>query len=363
MYLIMGLIMIIFILLITIYTFFYFKKILILFNLNKRLRYFLNIILTLIITFLSVNIWGVSAIVVLHWLFISMLLDLVIYLIKRIKKKDLSNYISLKLIPLLITILILGYAYFNMTNVVETKYNVYTSKNLSQDYKILAITDLHFGTTMDKKDLDKLINKFNANQYDIVLLGGDIVDENTSKKEMIDCFNLLGKIKAKYGIYFIYGNHDTQPYTTRPRFTNNDLINNIQNNNINLLVDEEININEDIILFGRNDLSRNIKRLDTKDIIKKFDQKKFLLVLDHQPLDISYNANLGFDLQISGHTHAGQIFPAETFIKYFINEVAFGHEEKGEYDIIVSSGMGGWAYPLRTSRHSEYVTIILQEKD
>lgn len=84
------------------------------------------------------------------------------------------------------------------------------------------------------------------------------------------------------------------------------------------------------------------------------------MLLDHQPGKLKENEEAGFDLQISGHTHAGQIWPTGPLMELMgINEINYGHRRLNTLDVIVSSGIAGWGYPVRTGGHSEYVMIHL----
>ena len=91
--------------------------------------------------------------------------------------------------------------------------------------------------------------------------------------------------------------------------------------------------------------------------MEKVDRNDFLLLIDHKPLELDVNADLGYDLQLSGHTHGGQIFPTGLFTKLFGNGMNYGYEKIKDFQVIVSSGMGGWAYPFRTGSNSEFLVV------
>ena len=81
-------------------------------------------------------------------------------------------------------------------------------------------------------------------------------------------------------------------------------------------------------------------------------------MLDHQPLGLNDNAATSVDLQISGHTHAGQIWPTGTLMQLMgISELNYGYKKIEDMDMIVTSGIGGWGYPIRTGKHCEYVIV------
>ncbi len=360
MFVLVVVILFVFVGLLGFYTYKFCNRFLSLFDFKKRPKVIVSLVVSCLAIIISSNMFRSGAMIVIHWFIFSLLVDLLFYIIKR---KTHNEYVRLKnsgVIPVVLTIIVMLYAHYNMVHVVRTNYTVNTDKELSQNYKVLLITDLHFGTTMDIKKLANVVNKINKNVYDFAILGGDIVDENTTKQQMADCFKLLSHINTRYGMYFTYGNHDKQTYTKEKAYSEEELASNITQHDIKILKDDVVSVNNEIIVFGRDDVSMNDKRLDTKEVTAAFDKDKFWLVIDHQPLDISYNAKLGVDLQVSGHTHAGQMFPLNQFIEMFINEVSFGHETRGDYDVVVSSGMGGWGFPLRTSAHSEFVVIDIK---
>ena len=88
------------------------------------------------------------------------------------------------------------------------------------------------------------------------------------------------------------------------------------------------------------------------------DQERYYIVADHQPRDMDENASAGYDLMLSGHTHAGQMWPVGLFTTLFDRgTVNYGQKSFGDMELIVSSGMAGWGYPLRTGKHSEFVVV------
>lgn len=318
----------------------------------------------ILIVVLCSNPYGVWIVIFVHLLVFSLITDMVFYLLKKKSKKNYGIYDS-GIIPILLTCITLVYAYFNMTNVVLKEYNVYTKKTLNDNYKVVLISDLHFGTTMGIEKLESYSKKIELLNPDFIILAGDIVDENTSNKEMKEAFRILGNIKSKYGVFFIYGNHDKSRYNDNKNYTVDELKAAIDNSNIVSLVDDNYIINDEIILIGRDDVpySNNVGRKSSEELISGLNQDKFLLVVDHRPLDIEKNESLGYDLQLSGHTHGGQIFPTGIFNEILkTNELNYGYKKINDFQVVVSSGMGGWDYPLRTGNNSEYVIInIIRE--
>ncbi len=295
-----------------------------------------------------------------YLLFFSLLVDL-LYLIfilitRRKKNKVISKIYYLGIIPIILTASMITYGYFNMNNVVETSYS-FESNKLSNDYKMALISDTHFGTIQDKRLMEEKANYLSSLNLDLLVLDGDLVDDQTKKEDMESLFRIIGNIKTKYGIYYVYGNHDRQPYEDRRTFTNPDLENNIKLNNISILQDDHTIINNEIVLIGREDKSKKRKSMD--NLLDGVDKTKYLLVLDHQPVEIEENSNKGIDLELSGHTHARQIWPIGLAFT-IMGTYNYGLYTVNNLNLIVTSGFAGWGYPIRTEKHCEYVIINLK---
>ena len=321
---------------------------------NKIIIY----ILTIILTICSINAFHISGIFLIYTFLISFVIDFIYMFLKnKINNKKIIKIYNLTVLPVFITIIIFIYGFINMRNIIKTEYTINTNK-LNQDLKILFISDAHYGEVLNNKTFKKTINKINKEEYDIVILGGDITDEGTTAEEMNSVFNLISKINNKYGIYYVYGNHDKQNYSGNKKYETEQLNKVLKENNITILNDEFNIINENIVLIGRNDISQPRKELN--EIITS-DESKYMITIDHQPTEYNKNKELGIDLIISGHTHAGQLFPIGLLIDLFkTSEMSYGHKTIGNLNAIVSSGISGWGYPIRTSSHSEYVVINIK---
>lgn len=264
-------------------------------------------------------------------------------------------------IQLLTVCLILGYGYYNLGHPVKTEYTVISDK-LSGDYEMVFLADTHYGTIQDPQALRKMVADVNSLKPDFIVLGGDIVEEGTSGSDMREAFQLLGRLKSRYGSYYVYGNHDRQTYTKTPAYTEKELAQVIEKNGITILTDRYKVLNQELILAGREDISRGgSQRLCSRELLKRADSSKFLIMADHQPLEAEENAAQGVDLQVSGHTHAGQIFPIGWLLRWSGSPV-YGLYRMGGCRVIVSSGFAGWGFPIRTQERSEYVVIHLKKE-
>lgn len=266
------------------------------------------------------------------------------------------------IVPFLIVCLMFGYGAYNMTQLVRTEYTV-TSDKFSHNYRIILITDTHYDTIQSPDVIKNKIEEMNALQPDFVVLGGDIVEEGTSKEAMQEVFQVLGNIDAKYGVYYVYGNHDKQPYTDQPAYTEKELEQAISSNGITILKDQWIAINDDLLLAGRDDAAwgNQSGRASVEELLQGADRKRYMVMLDHQPIEAEENAGQGVDLELSGHTHAGQIFPVG-YISEWTGTLNYGEYQRDNCKVIVSSGATGWGYPIRTEGKCEYVVIDLEKR-
>ncbi len=323
----------------------------------KIYSFILMVIPASLIGYICSNAWSKYLIIMSHYCAFSLLFDL-LYLIfyKLIKKNKVIKIIHYStVLPIIITTGILIYGSYKMNNVIESNYS-YTSTKIG-NYKIALMADLHYATIQDPKLLDDKIDIMNNYNLDFVVLAGDIFEENTPKDKLNDFANKISKLNTKYGIFYIYGNHDRQPYKPRT-FTDLDIENALSNVGVKVLNDEYVIINNEIALFGRDDLSNHKNNNPRRSVesVKNEIGDKYFIVVDHQPKDINECAKCGVDLMMSGHTHAGQIWPLGTF-RRMLSHYIYGEYKKDNTTLIVTSGFTGWGYPFRTEESCEYVII------
>ena len=262
------------------------------------------------------------------------------------------------LIPLLLTSSILGYGIYNLHHIKPTSYTLFTDKDI-EPTKIVFLADLHYPTGMTPYSLTKLVSHLEKENPDFYALGGDIVDEFTTKDEMETVFAELGKLSQTAPVYYVYGNHDNQHYASHPSFTKETIKKVLHQNQIQLLQDTVVE-NENLTLIGREDAEEK-DRKSLEELIGPADDD-YKIVLDHQPVELDNCVQNDIDLQISGHTHRGQIFPLGFLSNLFrVNEHDYGIKQQEGFTQITSSGINGWGFPLRTEGKSEYVVIHIKK--
>ena len=296
--------------------------------------------------------FSAAGILYLHLVILCALSGLLARFIRSPKAKRL---LCSGLPALVLTLLIGLYAYVNMCTVRETDYTVSTPKPLSRPYTVVLVTDTHYGNSLNTERLTRLCADISAVHPDALLLGGDIVDESTAAEGVREIFSLFGGVKTTYGVYYVSGNHDRGTYR---RGGANDIEAALAGTGIVFLRDEAVPLGEDLLLLGRRDAGDRA-RVPVSELLAGQDPDRFCVILDHQPRQYAENAAAGADLTLSGHTHAGQIFPAGYLTTVFGSELNYGMTERDGMHAIVSSGASGWGFPLRTSRHSEFVAVTV----
>ncbi len=323
-------------------------------ELSKGLKIVLKVV-SFLLAALMMNIFSLYTLFMFHFIVINMICEGICYLLFK-ENQFLKKICRLCLLPICLSALLLGYGYVHIRDVHMTHYTIQTKKSLSQSYRIAYLSDLHYSNTMNKKRLEEYCHQIENYKPDVIILGGDIVDEQTTYTQLQEVFETIGNMTCPDGIYYVYGNHDHSSYTLTPNYTVNQLNKAITSNNIILLSDTLIQIDNELTIVGRDDRSFNKQRRKSEDFLQFIDDDHFILLLDHQPVELQKNNMLKYDLQLSGHTHSGQIFPLGYFIDMF-GEMNYGYKSFDHLQVITSSGMVGWGYPIRTQGISEFVII------
>lgn len=309
-----------------------------------------------LIGILCLDFFSSVGLVLLHLLVFALLTEPLHLLLRRRGGARWDRLFRSGLLPVAATALVLALGYFNMYHVVRTVYTVETDKALTEPYRILMISDTHYGSITKEDGLGALCARLEAEDADLLVLVGDLVDERTTAAEMEQLFSQLGAVHTRDGVYFVYGNHDEQKYDASPAYTPAELRAALADSGIVPLEDQTVSPAAGLTLAGRADVSPGRAAVDA--LLNGADRQDFVVLLDHQPVDYAAAAAAGTDLLLSGHTHAGQIFPAGYFSELLSSsELYYGRRQVGGMCAVVSAGAAGWGYPIRTQGHSEYVVL------
>ena len=223
---------------------------------------------------------------------------------------------------------------------------------------LVAVSDIHLGTIVCKSRLEKIISEINKLRPDLVLLPGDVVDEDVAPVIKQNLGETLRTIQSRFGVVAITGNHEyIGGADAACRY--------LMEHGITILRDSSIKINDSVYVVGREDFSINRfsgkRRKSLQELMASIDQSYPVILMDHQPFRLDEAASHGIDLQLSGHTHHGQLWPFN-FITKKVYELSWGYKKKGATHVYVSCGVGTWGPPVRTGNHPEIVNIRLAFK-
>ncbi len=215
-----------------------------------------------------------------------------------------------------------------------------------QQLKIAFISDFHLRETTSRHLMERFVEKVSTVNPDIVLIGGDVVEGDRQDERLGEFEAQFRRLKPKYGVYGIPGNHDLHGVSAITFF---------DRAGIRLLQDAVEKIDRAFYLVGRND-GRSGGRKSISELLRDCDGSLPVIVLDHRPTDLDHISRTGADILLSGHTHNGQLFPVSLFVKRQY-ELSWGYKLKNRTHVFVTSGIQVWGPPVRTAGTSEILVI------
>jgi len=226
--------------------------------------------------------------------------------------------------------------------------------NLPENWKgkkIVQISDLHIGHIHKKKFLDKVVKEVNSAQPELAAITGDLFDGMDGAMDYLP--EAVNSIKAEKGVYFITGNHETY-------FGLKNVYEILKDTKIIPLYDRVVDIaGLKIIGVSYPERGANKNLAETIGRLKKDFYGQPNILLYHSPTDIEAFKESGVNLQLSGHTHKGQIFPFGFITKFIFKGYDYGLFKMGDYTLYSSCGTGTWGPPMRTGNTPEIVVITL----
>lgn len=320
-------------------------------------------IVAFLATYFALGLWNVF-IVYLHVLFFWLVSDLIGKQINKVWKCERKYYLA-GIVAIVLSVSYLSYGYYMAHHVIETDYTFETSKDMGVEgdkLRVVAFADSHLGATFGWEEFDGYIDRMNALNPDIVVISGDYVDDDSDIEDMLKCSEALGRLKTTYGVYFVLGNHDKGYYAGSREFSEADLLEKLEQNNVTVLRDEIVNVVGNVYILGRLD-SQVYDRKEMSDYDAELFKDNYVITMDHEPNDYDNEAVAGVDMVVSGHTHGGQLFPFnEAGVWFGMNDKTYGTERRDNTDFIVTSGIGDWALDFKTGCVAEYLVIDIEQK-
>ena len=262
---------------------------------------------------------------------------------------------------LTVFILVLGIVSYGAWNARHPRVNHYDltiakpAGSLKQLH-VVMVSDIHLGTIVHNDHLTKMVKTVNQLKPDLVLFAGDVFDETIKSSDKQQIAENFIKLSAPYGVFAVLGNHEYIGGNAE------EAIKYLGEAGVKVLRDSTQEVAGSFYLVGRDDLSservNKVKRQSLKTLLQDVDRSLPLLLMDHQPSQLEEPVEQGIDLQLSGHTHAGQLFPIRLMTRR-IFEDDWGLLRKGDFQLIVSSGYGTWGPPIRLGNTPEVVDIMI----
>lgn len=250
------------------------------------------------------------------------------------------------------TLLVAFLGHINYLKKRRVELNLKVDKELPKDLKIVLLTDMHLGYAIENKELKSWVNLVNKEQADLVLIAGDIIDVSLLPLHYFQLNKVLKQFKSKYGTYACVGNHEYLSGIERS-------IEFLKSSDITILRDKVISLDDlHINLVGRDDKT-NLKRKSLAKVVEGINGEYVNILLDHQPYNLEGATENKIDLQFSGHTHRGQMWPI-SWITDRLFENSYGYSRKGDTQYYVSSGLGIWGGRYRVGTRSEYVVVNVE---
>lgn len=314
--------------------------------------------------------------IMLYSLLYVVLFDLLRLIAKHTKLKNTllfsrGSVISIGSVVVACAVATCLYGIFNARNIKVNEYSVTVNKSCGSDkhLKAVLVADLHMGYAIGVDHITNMVEKINQQDADIVIIAGDIFDNSYDGMDDPEGIKAqLKSIKSKYGVYAVYGNHDIDEKILMgftfdwggKQLHNEKMTNFMKECNIKLINDESVLVNDEFYLVGRRDTDKpgteDGTRAEISELTKDLDKTKPIFVLSHEPDELQKTADAGADIDFSGHTHDGQLFPGNLTIGLFW-ENPCGMIKKDNMYSIVTSGVGVYGTFMRVGTDAEICSV------
>lgn len=314
--------------------------------------------------------------IMLYSLLYVVLFDLLRLIAKHTKLKNTllfsrGSVISIGSVVVACAVATCLYGIFNARNIKVNEYSVTVNKSCGSDkhLKAVLVADLHMGYAIGVDHITNMVEKINQQDADIVIIAGDIFDNSYDGMDDPEGIKAqLKSIKSKYGVYAVYGNHDIDEKILMgftfdwggKQLNSEKMTDFMKECNIKLINDESVLINDEFYLVGRRDTDKpgteDGTRAEISELTKDLDKTKPIFVLSHEPDELQKTADAGADIDFSGHTHDGQLFPGNLTIGLFW-ENPCGMIKKDNMYSIVTSGVGVYGTFMRVGTDAEICSV------
>ena len=273
----------------------------------------------------------------------------------------------------MVVLVLSAWGAYNARIIQVTPYEITVNKDGGrlENLNVVLAADLHLGYNIGTAHMMQMVDKINEQNADIVVFAGDIFDnEYEALDDPEELIAVLQKIQSKHGVYACYGNHDVEEkilagFTfggNKKKESSIQMDEFLERAGIHLLQDEAVLIDDSFYLYGRPDAQRPGRGINMRktaaELMGELDTEKPVIVIDHEPKELQELADAGVDIDLCGHTHDGQMFPAN-LITALMWENSYGYLKKDHMHTIVTSGVGLFGPNMRVGTIAEICPITV----
>ncbi len=292
------------------------------------------------------------------FLVIHGILDLFVFILEKRGKEFSKKTIQIiTAVAVSVNVIIIFYGFFEAQNIQIEKLSFSSPKiKEGRTIKIVQISDVHFSPIISVHSAKKIRDMVQKQNPDIIISTGDFLDRAIRKKKEVAA--VMRTLKAPLGKYAITGNHE---FIAGIKYS----VDFIKNSGFKLIRNDTVVIEDMLNLTGVDDLSASrfgyTVKISEETVLSKVDSKNYTILLKHQPKVDEKNTQY-YDLQLSGHTHAGQIFPFTLFAKIAFPYLCGFYKVNDNTNIYVNRGTGTWGPPIRFLVSPEITVIELKHQ-
>lgn len=315
----------------------------------------------------------------IYIVFNILIVDIAVLILKLINKKyeikllsSLKGYYIAGIIVIAASVFFCTYGFIHAQSITKKTYDINVSKDVEgmDSIKVALVADLHLGYNVGNKKMQQMVEQINDMNADLVVIAGDIFDNNYDALDDPDgLIEILRGVKSELGTYVVYGNHDVKEtliggfsITSRTlAFRDPRMDEFLERCGFKVLTDDVVTLdNGNIYLIGRLDSEKagdgTSDRMSINNLTAGLDKSKPILLLEHEPANLSGVADCGVDVMLCGHTHAGQFFPL-TIVQPFAWQNYHGYLKVGNMHSFVTAGVGLYGPNMRVMTDSEVMEI------
>ncbi|MEV4679479.1 metallophosphoesterase [Streptomyces kurssanovii] len=221
-------------------------------------------------------------------------------------------------------------------------------------FRIAVVSDIHLGPILGRAHTQRIVDSINATQPDLVAVVGDLVDGSVA--DLGSAAEPLARLRSRHGSFFVTGNHEY--------FSGADeWVDHVRELGLRPLRNERVEIAGGFDLAGVDDVAGEDEGQgpDFAKALGDRDRARAAVLLAHQPVVIHDAVEQGVDLQLSGHTHGGQLWPGNHLAE-LANPTVAGLERYGDTQLYVTRGAGAWGPPVRVGASSDITVVELASR-